>query len=246
MSPEKIIFSVANRPWARSREYQRFWGTYVRCPVSGLYFAENSDPSSIESVNQAFSRLPQQLQSLARQWQVTFSFTSGRTAAGNSATFYADFSQRDRHLVSPHIELSLSSLSPPIIVAHLCHELSHLYWRTSPRQAQQSYRDFLQTNSDSLLVEVTPYAQRLFQEYLKEEELRRNRPPELDPPWLKEQDPYHLKSWTEESFCETVAVLACPDHPDFQVGAAEELETRRGMIACLMGLHIDSASPVGC
>lgn len=236
-TPKTLSFSQSNRPWARRREYQRFWGTYKQSRGSGLYIDSSASAANVERLNRAFAKLPPQLQALAHQWQVTFSFAEQVTAAGNNATFYADFSQCDRKLISPHIEMSRTSLREEIIVGDLSHELAHLFWRSSPFESRVAYRDFLVSNSHEDLVEVTPYVQHLYKDYRQETVRRFKLPLSLQLPWLKPEDNYSLRAWVEESFCDTVAVLVLPSHPHLQ--AEQDLVAmRRGAIAALMALHL--------
>lgn len=243
MTPKTLNLDQGNRPWARPREYQRFWGKYTQSEVSGLYFANWATADQVARVNAAFVHVPPQLRKLAHEWQVTFSFADERTAAGNSATFYGDFSQRDPRQVSPHIELSKRALSARLIRAYLIHELCHLFWRSSPFDARAAYRDFLEANCYDSMEEVTEYAQGLFSEFIKERERRSQQKASVPEsiwtaPWLKPQDSHQLKTWVEESFCETVAVIAEPQHPDYRPQAAQQIAARQGAIATFMGLHL--------
>src|SRR5437867_2904272 len=111
MARRKII-ELRNRPWAARKLFQRFLGPYVEDAHAGLFFSTDSSPQHRELVASTFPLLHPSVQRLCREYELTFSFSSGVTAAGNSSTFYGDFSQRDRNLISPHVEMGAYSLEP--------------------------------------------------------------------------------------------------------------------------------------
>jgi hypothetical protein len=205
---KSIYIGPNQRPWAMPRLFQRFWGHYELDQESGLYFAQESSAEHIALIAATFKWLPQCFQELCRQWRVTFSFAEGATACGNSSTFYADFSRHPEEYISPHIEIGSESLKPEKILAHLSHEVAHLFWRTRGESQRRDYRGFLARSCSLSTVEVTDYVQGLFKEYLEsQKKFRRN---EVHP---KLHDGDFLR-WTEESFCDTVAAVLVGSHPD--------------------------------
>ncbi len=207
--PAKTLHIGPNqRPWAMPRNYQRFWGTYELDQESGLYFAKESSARQISLVRANFKRLPACFQELARQWKVTFSFAEGLTACGNSSTFYADFSRHPQEYISPHIEIGSESLKPDKILAHLAHEVAHLFWRTRSEAQRRAYREFLARSCGPTTVEVTYYVHSYFEEYLDSmKQFRQN----------KVHPNFHdgnFTRWTEESFCDTVATKLVGAHPN--------------------------------
>jgi hypothetical protein len=205
---KSIYIGPNQRPWAMPRLYQRFWGHYELDQESGLYFAKESSAEQIALIRATFKLLPQCFQELCRQWRVTFSFSEGATACGNSSTFYADFSRQPDEYISPHIEIGSESLKPKRILAHLGHEVAHLFWRTRGEAERRAYRGFLARSCGSDTVEVTDYVHGLFEEYLEsQKKFRQNKVhPNL-------HDGNFMR-WTEESFCDTVATKLVGTHPD--------------------------------
>lgn len=217
---KSIYIGPNQRPWAMPRLYQRFWGHYQLDRNSGLYFAKESSAEQIALIRATFNRLPQCFQELCRKWRVTFSFAEGTTACGNSSTFYADFSRHPEEYISPHIEIGSNSLKPEKILAHLSHEVAHLFWRTRGEAQRRDYRGFLARSCDPATVEVTDYVQGLFKEYLQsQKKFRKN---EVHP---KLHDGDFLR-WTEESFCDTVATKLVGTHPDRPDNCSVDLRQR--------------------
>ncbi len=224
------------RYWAHppaERSWQRFWGTYELQASTGVYVECGSDPIHLENFAKAFQKLPAALRALARDWEVTFNFAPLFTASGNASTFYADFSQTTRQAISPHIEMGRTSLAPDFIVAHLTHELGHLYWRTRDLDQRNLYRQFMRESCGVGTVELTEYVQENFQTYQRVAKLP------SAPDWQKTN---MFERWVEESLCDTLAILVEPAYPSFDPATTVDLATRRMVINLTFGLSLSSPS----
>lgn len=228
-APRKRVIDTIDRPWAARRLYQRFLGPYLLHPQTGIYFSSDATAEQKKLLVATFGRLPEQYQQLAAEYALTLSFCEFATANGNSSTFYADFRQSDRRKISPHIEMSQSSLSPQLVHAHLTHELSHLWWRNLAEQARQRYRRFLAETCNDGTIEVTRYAHDYFLHYLEE--------PAGNDAVSSARRQNSLQSWCEESFCESVAVLECPQYPHRLKNTTVDLKLRSRKVEELTGLR---------
>lgn len=192
-----LILGTAERPWGVGKIYQRFLGRYVLDEESGLYFDERTDADQRQRIGHAFLALPRQLREPAYNHKLTVSTTPYTyTAAGNSSTFYGDF--RAGHKLSPHIELSTSSMGDKL-AAHVAHELSHLFWGLLPEQMQDAYRQYLTESCGKATVEVTEYVHERFNEWMKSLEI-----PDSES-YAENHRACYLKTWITESFCDSVA-----------------------------------------
>ncbi len=209
------------RRWAMPRHLQRFWGQYQLHSESGLYFARGSSAAHMQMVIATFNKLPSPFAALCREWKLTVSFAEGWTATGNASTFYADFSQTTPADISPHVEISEQSLRPEIILAHLAHEVAHLFWRTRSPAQRRAYRAYLERTCGTDTVEVTAYVQEFFTEYLTS--LKDFSCGKVHPN-LHEGN---FNRWTEESFCDTVATVLAPKHPDRLSACTVKVKQRR-------------------
>ncbi|MBS1991766.1 MAG: hypothetical protein JSS83_14695 [Cyanobacteria bacterium SZAS LIN-3] len=230
-----IVLGPRDRYWANppaERSWQRFWGTFERHPGSGLYLARGSDAPDIKNLANAFQRVPEQLQETCLDWRVTFSFAEYLTACGNWSTFYADFSQRSKELVSPHIEMGSRSLEPEYILAHLTHELSHLFWRTRTESQREEFRQFLKETCRRGTVEITEYVHSRYTEHIKASASRNT---QQFGPLGRDAG---LERWVEEAFCDTMAVLVSPNYPSFDRETTVDLATRRFVINSVFGLNL--------
>jgi len=236
-TPAVISLGPRERYWANppaERSWQRFWGTFVLDCGSGLYIASGSHATHRKNLVKAFQTLPAQLRKTCLEWRVTFNFAELFTASGNSSTFYGDFSQRSKELVSPHIEMGPVSLQPDYIVAHLGHELSHLFWRTRTESQRQQFRQFLLESCRRGTIEVTDYAQELFLRYRI---VTKAKAKEGVYTSSIERETC-LDRWIEESFCETMASLICPGYPALRSDRTVDLESRRIVINSTFSLNL--------
>ena len=212
---------LSDRPWASRKLFQRFLGPYVEDAHTGLFFSTDSSQENRELVTATVPLLHPAVRKLCREYELTFSFSSGVTVVGNASTFYADFSQRDRRLISPHIEMGKYSLTEDVVHPHLAHETAHLWWRNLPESTREAYREWLTRRTTGDTIEVTAYAQNLLNEW----RLAVRRP---DSDLHVDYQRFNaLKSWSEESFCETVAVLQAPSYPSLQQRCNVDLQVRR-------------------
>jgi len=234
-----ISLGPRERYWANppaERSWQRFWGTFVCDSGSGLYFASGSHAGHRKNLVRAFQTLPVPLRKTCLDWRVTFNFAELFTASGNSSTFYGDFSQRSKELVSPHIEMGPTSLQPDFILPHLGHELSHLFWRTSSESQRQQFRQFLMEScrSGKTTIEVTDYVQERFMRY---RQLAQTKVKPGEYVSLIERDTC-LERWIEESFCDTMAALIAPSYPSLRSDRTVDLESRRIVINSIFALSL--------
>jgi hypothetical protein len=219
-----ITIDRSQRNWALSssnRSWQRFWGKYERHSQTGIYIESGASTRNVAVLTAAFERMPELLRKVCLEWSVTFSFTDGASANGNASTFYADFTQRNLSLVSPHIEVGGTSLMPDFIEPHLAHELSHLFWRTRSELEREKFRQFLRDTTGAAedeVVELTPYIQDLYASRLKHA--------------------VYESSYNEEAFCETVAVLTAPHYPSLDATTTVDLNLRRRKIEAIFGLAL--------
>ena len=230
--PARKTIWLDDRTWASRREYQRFLGTYVLDRKSGFYFEQDTADEQRALIAGGLKRVPRPLCRLARAYELTFSTCPRATAAGHSSTFYANFSQKDRARISPHVEMSAHSLEPASLLPHLTHELSHLWWRHQPAERRSAYTAFLVRTCVSGGREVTEYAQ---------VHLDAHREALAMPDSHMHADYYRertLKEWSEESFCETVALLAVGAHPGLNRRTNVDLDERRKAVTLLAGLPL--------
>jgi hypothetical protein len=183
-------------------------------------------------IGRAFFGLPEQLQRLCLQYQVTFSACPGWTVNGNSSTLYADFNESRKERVSPHIEMSLRSLSDELISPHLTHEASHIWWRHQTAERRRAYCQFLVASSNADTVEVSDYVQEFFRDWRRSLEI-----PDSEG-YAKPHRACYLEQWVEESFCDTVAKLLVPGYRSQWSGSTVDLELRRHKIRELMLLEL--------
>ena len=234
-----ISLGPRERYWANppaERSWQRFWGTFERHSGSGLYFASGSHPGHRKNLVNAFQTIPVPLRKTCLEWRVTFNFAELFTASGNSSTFYGDFSQRSKDLVSPHIEMGTYSLEAEYILPHLAHELSHLFWRTRTEAEREQYRQFLleSCHRGKNTIEVTDYVQERFLRYRKVHSAKAK-----DGEFIGSIERQSSRErWMEESFCDTMAALIAPSYPSLRGDRTVDLESRRIVINSVFGLDL--------
>lgn len=230
------VIDITQRPWCRRREFQRFLGPYKLDPTTGLYFSTDTAGDRVALMSQTFLQVLPALREQCLRQGVTFSSWGQYTADGNSSAFYSDCSTVTGKLISPHIEMGGNSLTNAHALPHMTHELAHLWWRCLSKNLQDSYRAYLQHSCASdRLVEVTPYAQSLFDAWRQSLSLTLLAGSPTIACHIQRQKEC---TWVEESFCETVAVLVVPQHPDFNHNTTANLDWRKKMIAEICWLPI--------
>jgi len=238
-TPAVISLGPRERYWANppaERSWATLLGTFERHSGSGLYFASGSHPGHRKNLVNAFQNIPVQLRKTCLEWRVTFNFAELFTASGNSSTFYGDFSQRSKELVSPHIEMGTVSLQADYILPHLAHELSHLFWRTRTEAQRQQYRQFLleSCRRGKVTIEVTDYVQERFLRYRKIVDGRTKGGPYIG----SIEKETCSERWMEESFCDTMAGFIAPSYPSLRKDRTVDLESRRIVINSIFGLEL--------
>jgi hypothetical protein len=223
---ERVI-TWTDRSWVR-RQYQQFCGRFELDETSGLFFDWNTPESNRQLISRNFSRLPQSLRAAALYLKLTVSTTNNAyTLSGNHSAVYGDW-ERQHAQISPHLEMSASSLHAAIAFPHLVHECCHLFWAIQSRAAKAAYIDKMVTLAEQLgtdeFVEVTGYAQSYFDEW------RGLRDAEGTGADLMRKRTMH--KWAMESFCESVAKICCPTYKeaekrDARVLLAERLKIMR-------------------
>ncbi len=244
-----LEIGLAERPWgaeglSRNQRFGCFLGKFMLHPESGLYFADGCDDNTRHMIGGCFLQLPGQLRAVALQHQLTISTSAGCTLAGNSSTFYCNFK---RQPLSPHIELGQRSLSSRLLLPHLAHEVSHLWWGLLDETTRNRYAAFLEkTYAPGTAVEVTPYVHDLYLDWCRS----LNLPNEL--PYAANHRQSYLRDWARESFCDTVAALVEPDYPrasrqvehlNGHPHSTIDLEERRLKIHAFTGLQIRVREP---
>lgn len=237
--PELLDAGSRHRAWAYSKRYQRFLGIYRLHQASGLYFPANAPPEAIEAVHQVSLLIPGELYLLALNYNLTVSFCAGATLEGNSSTFYADFSAREKRSISPHVEISSHSLERPWLLVHWCHELGHLYFRHSSWELKQKFRQLLAAEiAAGLKRELTSYAQSKLDCYLLEVERYRTIP---SSPLVRENA---FLAYCEECFCETLAVLVSRnlgrEHPALLAFSNADQPGRKALLEGDWGLNLSA------
>lgn len=222
-----------NRPWA-SGKYRGFLGQYKKHSC-GLFMDPWIGRKDSKAIAEAFARIPKQIARLARAHELTVSTAAMPwTTAGNSSTIYADWTNSNPKLLSPHVEFGRRSMDT-LLVPHFTHEVSHLYWRTSPLERRLRYIEFLKNTMKLGDVEVTEYSNDHFQSYIRyvsHEDTTRNRADR------KTVTDHYLNDWVEESFCETVACLRDSAYPAYPWASTVDMERRRAAIAGIFGLRV--------
>lgn len=232
------IIRPSDRHWAGKR-YQNLLG-YFELDPSGLFLSSDVSEEHRLPIVEAFSTLPPQLIELSCAYELTLNVSPfGNTFSENVCTIYADWEARDRKAVSPHVEVGRSAFGIDL-KPYLAHEISHLWWRSLPSAAQESYRQFLLETTAETDLEVTGYAHRKFERYLS-----LNRPESGERSPGKYTAPHSLalrnarEIWMEESFCETVAMLVVPDYKSDEDWAATiDLAMRQVSIAQVTKLKL--------
>ncbi|MBZ0189314.1 MAG: hypothetical protein K8F91_23925 [Candidatus Obscuribacterales bacterium] len=227
------IHTFQTRSWI-NRELQHFLGRY-RQSSCGLYVMDDMATDVEERIVSTFNRCPEPLRLLALDAELTVSLSLfSHTKAGNSCTIYGAWRNLTPRDISPHLEVGQVSLPGRLLLPHMVHELSHLFWKTRSLKQTLVYRSFLCSSMSTTDREVTPYADEHFREYLRFAEVSgRLFDCEADSGAFR-----HL-GYVEESFCETVAKLRAPGYPyqrDWQESV--DLALRRKHIRMDTGLRI--------
>ncbi len=202
MNTETIrIVNWTQRHWAR-RELQRFCGRFRLDEKSGLYFDCESPVPQCNQIAQTFVQLPPLIQQAALYLKLTVSTTQAlRTLYGDQSAVYGDWN-RVHSQISPHLEMTATSLTSTLCFPHLVHECCHLFWAIQTIAARAQY-----TNANLALVtanfkEVTNYAQDYFDGW---HSLLRS-----DDPAMQQRRDAAREKWLKESFCESAAKTCCP------------------------------------
>lgn len=223
---------LSERPWAYTGRYRNFLGTFVQEPASGVFFAEQTPQEEVELISSAFLRLPEALQALCREYELTVSTCGRWTVNGNSSTFYADFQRSHKKEISPHVEMSSFSLAGEMVLPHLAHEAAHLWWRNLPQEARDAYTRYLAESCSPETDEVTAYVQDFFRDWQRALSI-----PDTEH-YAQAHRKVYLKHWAEESFCDTVAVLVASEYPSYKVDSTVDLAVRLRQIRDLTGLDL--------
>ncbi len=201
-----------------------FLGIFERDPTSELLYARDTPAPHRKIISAAFLKLPLKLRQPAISLGLTVSTTSGAsTAAGNLSTVYGFWQAIDPMEISPHLQMTTTSLSDQLILPHLAHECTHIFWACQPQQARAKYREAMSKNVDPDFLEVTEYAERAFRNWQ----------------WaLAADEDNHvltwrartLEHWVIESLCETVGKLCHPAYGRQGASISRLLEARQAAI----------------
>jgi hypothetical protein len=229
---DTLILTYAERPWA-TRRLSQFLGTFQLDRLTGIYLRQGVCEFDRARILQGFALSPWQLQAVASAWNLTIDASySDRTANGHASTFYADFTQRRRECISPHVQMSQVSLSDELRVPHVTHELSHLFYRSMQEEMRIAYRKYLQSTVDARSADVTQYAWGYFAEWLAS----MNEPTSVPHVLAKQRRLWN--AFAEEAFCETIAALHCPAYVPAQWISTIDIADRGAAIERITGLAV--------
>ncbi len=218
------IVSWTDRSWVR-RQYQQFCGRYELDEKSGLYFDQETPLAHRKLILRTFLKLPKQVRQAALYLGLTVSTTSNRsTLSGDQSAVYGAW-DRPHSQISPHLEMTETSLTPELVFPHLLHECSHLLWAIQTRAAKAAYTNEIRTQVDDDFIEVTTYAQSFFDTWQQVLLL-------ADGIGIAQRRNLALDKWVMESFCESVAKICCPTYKEREERHTEALlELRQAAMA---------------
>ena len=241
--PVTLDAGISERRWAANKTYQRFLGKYKLHKETGLYFCPSATSEQIAQVARCFFIVPDVLAQRALEYNLTVSFVQGATLAGNSSTFYADFSQSTPRAISPHVEIGSKSMCEQYLLGHFAHELAHLLYRSSSWESRQAWQALIRSlatrghGRDTVIVEVTHYVQGFLDEYLATQLHHRK---EYVQPHVRE---HRFFSYAEEAFCDTVSTIVLSEyglrHPEGLGRCNVDLEARKELMDELFGLDFN-------
>ena len=149
-----------------------------------------------------FVQLPPQIRQAALYLKLTVSTTqSSRTLYGDQSAVYGAWDQAHSQ-ISPHLEMSATSLTPTLCFPHLVHECGHLFWAIQTNAARDQYASANMALVTTNFTEVTKYAQDYFDGWHR---LLRS-----DDPAMQQRRDAARQKWLMESFCESAAKICCP------------------------------------
>jgi len=183
-------------------------------------------------ISNTFIQLPVPLRQAAIYLGLTVSTTQNpHTLSGDQSAVYGSWSSDHSH-ISPHLEMSETSLSSVLIFPHLLHECSHLFWAIQTQTAKDRYKSLMMATCKTGFVEVTTYAHGFYNEWQK---LLL-----MDGFAIQQRRANALDKWVVESFCETVAKICCPWYKTEENRCNDELlKSRHEAIYENFGLAID-------
>ncbi|MGH9552238.1 MAG: hypothetical protein ACRD3W_22825 [Terriglobales bacterium] len=208
MAESTRTITSRERPWATNR-YRVFLGNYVLDSKSGLYFHVSVSAAQRRLISRTVMQVPAPLRQLACSMGLTVSTNYGLTTAGHQgSTLYADFKQRDRQLISPHIEIgSYSFSSPELLLAHLIHEHAHIWWGCLQDDEREQFRRYLRAScKGSGVTEVTRYVQSFFAEWLRVLKIKES--------YGENHRRCTMDDWSRESFADSCAAICVPGYGD--------------------------------
>jgi hypothetical protein len=221
--PDTKIVDRRNCSWM-NRSFQNLCGLYVRDEVTNLFFHEQMPAEHQNKIVEAFDRLSPTLRESAESLGLTINTTnSPRTLAGHESSVYGDW-QRVPGRISPHLEMTRTSLSAELIVPHLAHECCHLFFALLSDPDRKEYVARAARNVSADLVEVTAYAQRFFDEWQQTLTLS----DEL--PYVSHRRAAARQRWVLESLCETVAIMHCDHYGAIGIASGAQSSVRQALL----------------
>lgn len=200
------VLTIRERPWCNKR-CQHALGRFYLDGSTGIYYQEGTRPEHIERLRSVFPLVSTPLVQAGLNLGLTMTTCEGLTPNGDSSTIYADFRSYTKDGISPHIVMGSESLEEDLILPHLVHELSHIFYALLPESLRQRWIELLPPDSSlNSWHEVTGYAQKNREAWLK----RLNE----TAGWSESQNCCRvmLERYATEAFCETVAVLTSPTY----------------------------------
>lgn len=229
------VLTMRERSWC-NKQCQHALGRFYLDASTGIFYQEGTSPEHIERLRLVFPLVSKPLLQAGLNLGLTMTTCEGLTPAGDSSTIYADFRSYTKAGISPHIVMGSGSLKEDLILPHLVHELSHIFYALLPESLRQRWIELLPPDSSlNSPQEVTGYAQRNRETWLK---------------WLKETAGcperknccrVMLERYATETFCETVAVLTSPTYLSRRCNVP--LAGRRAFMAELGLFFMDGSGP---
>jgi hypothetical protein len=231
-SPTIRVINWHDRQWL-NREFQQFCGRYRLDEASGLYFEWETPAAHRALISRTFLRLPDPLRKVALYLRLTVSTTNKPgTRSGSLSAVYGAWEASSHSRISPHLEMTQTSLSSQFVFPHLVHECCHLFWAIQSHAAKTRFARKMVELIEHGFIEVTGYAQGFFDEWQK---LAFD-----DGPGAIQCRQHALEKWVMELFCESIAKLCCPSYKENEERDTELLlETRRSAIGEIFELCLE-------
>jgi len=192
---------------------------------SGLYFDWETPIAHRKLISRTFLKLPKQVRQAAIYLGLTVSTTDRPcTVSGDQSAVYGAW-DRPHSQISPHLEMTETSLTPELVFPHLLHECCHLFWAIQTKAAKATYTNETTALLDDEFIEVTTYAQSFLDAWQQSLLI-------ADGFGIQQRRNRALDKWVMESFCESVAKICCPTYKEREERHTQQLlEWRQAAMA---------------